>query len=860
MIQRRRQLRADTLVCTKRVVRALILLFSILLPATAIADAPLQWSQLKPLPDENGFAGAFAGVSNDALIVAGGANFPDGYPWDGGKKAWHDSIFVLERPDGDWKKLDQKLPSAVGYGVSAGAYFIGGQDAEQSFASGVRIIYSDGELRFATEAVPDLPSPASMACGAIVNGQLYIAGGSPDAGKSAQKTFQRLSYNNDKMPYWEPLPWPEGAPARILAVAGSIGGKFYLFGGADLGSDEWDKRTYLNDAYEFDPKGDTWRRLADLPRQLTAGPSPAIPSGQSHLLLIGGANRQFVNDQRNARPETNGAGMEHPGFPKKIFAYHTITDTWIEAGELPADSWSPVTTATLQWAVDKKILNIIPTGEIKPGIRSPQILSAVVEPAKRSFGLINWIVVAAYLGGMVLIGYWFSKRNHSTDDFFRGGQRIPSWVAGLSIFATMLSAITFMSIPALAYSTDISWYLAGQTPILIIVPIVIIFYLPFFRKLDITSAYEYIEKRFNLPARLFASASFILFHVGRVAFVLYLPAIALARVSSINVVTCIIIIGALCVLYTVMGGIEAVVWTDAIQAIVLMGGALLCLALVFFNIEGGIGTVWQTSVADHKLFSNLTADFNIKGGTTSFFVLFIAFFFNTLISYTSGQDVVQRYVTTPTEKDAARSLKTTMWMSITGSLVFFSLGLALYAFYKASPSMLDPAMQQNDGILPYFILQNLPVGIAGLIIAAIFAASQSTVSSSLNSVATAYVTDFHARVLRPGNPDEKNLTAARVVVVLLGTIGIILACVMAKSDMRSVFEDFNKVIGLVTGALGGLFALGIFNKRANGSGAFLGALIGFALVTALYFLKAPVSGLLNGFIGFTTCFISGSIL
>ena len=827
------------------------------------ASSPLEWSKISPLPDEHGFAGAFAGISNKALIVAGGANFPDGFPWEGGTKAWHDRIFVLEKPGGEWAELDQKLPGPIGYGLSFSylehAYFVGGQDAETSTAEVSRITYTGGSIDL--QALPPLPTATTMACGALIGSSIYVAGGSPDAGKSAQATFYRLDISAAN-PAWEPLPWPQGARPRILAVGGTIGGKFYMFGGADLGSDEWDKRRYLNDAYEFNPKTNTWRRLADLPKQLTAGPTPAIPSGQSHLLLIGGSSREFVNAQRAARPAINGQGHEHPGFPKAIYAYHTITDTWTQTGEIPEGSWAPVTTPTLGWSIGGVPHTLIPTGEIKPGVRSPQVLAAKTRPAKRDLGLVIWIVIAVYLGGMVLVGYWFSKRNQSTDDYFRGGQRIPAWVAGLSIFATMLSAITFMAIPARAYATDISWYI-GQIPILIVVPVVIIYYLPYFRRLNITSAYEYLEQRFNLASRLFASFSFILFHIGRVAIVLYLPAIALSAVSSIDVVTCIIIIGILCVIYTVMGGIEAVVWTDAIQAIVLLGGALICLLLVFLKVDGGIAGVWETSVADEKLFSSLTGDFNIMDGTTSFVVLFVAFLFNALVPYTSGQDVVQRYVTTPTQADAARSLKTTMWMSIFGSMIFFGLGLALYAFYKSHPAQLDPAMSKTDAILPFFILQQLgkelPI-VAGLIIAAIFAAAQSTVSSSLNSVSTAYVTDFHARLFRPGNPDDKNLTVARAVVVILGLVGIAVACVMAKANIESAFKLFNSVIGLTAGSLGGLFALGVFNKRANGTGAIVGALIGFTTVLWLYLTKSPISGLLYATIGFLSCFMAGSVI
>ena len=532
------------------------LIVAVLVSEVPVAGAEaLEWSPLNPLPDEHGFAGAFAGVSNGALIVAGGANFPDAFPWDGGAKAWHDRIFVLDDPDGEWATSPLRLPRPIAYGVSISTgnrcYFIGGQDAETSYSVALVIDYLDGGV-ILPGRLPDLPTPLSMACGALVGEFIYIAGGSPDAGKTALQAFYRTK--PDSSTAWERLPWPRDAPARILAVAGSLGGKFYLFGGADLGSDKWDKRRYLNDAYEFAPDTMKWGRLADLPKQMTAGPTPAIPSHLSELLLIGGASRQFVDEQRAMRPETDGNGIDHPGFPRQVLAYETLTDSWREAGSVPADYWSPVTTPTLQWHGR----TILPSGEIKPGIRSPQVLALRVPPAKADFGLINWIVIAAYLGGMLLVGYWFSKRNQCTDDYFRGGQRIPAWAAGLSIFATMLSAITFMAIPARAYATDVTWYI-GQLPILIVVPLVIAFYLPYFRRLDITSAYEFLEQRFNLSARLFASLSFILFHIGRIAIVLYLPAIALAQVSSINVPGCIVIIGILCVIYTVMGGIEAVI-------------------------------------------------------------------------------------------------------------------------------------------------------------------------------------------------------------------------------------------------------------------------------------------------------------
>ena len=847
------------------------LLFAVLpFSLSAHAADPLEWSQLPPLPDEHGLASPFAGISGGALIVAGGANFPNGYPWEDGKKVWHDRIFVLESPDaGEWKVSATKLPRPLAYGVSVSVpdrdsvVFIGGSDADGSYSDVYEVKYTGGDLVF--DSLPPLPVASSMASGALLDNAIYLASGTPD-GVSTHKKFFRLDLTKPSLA-WEELWWPDDAPGRILSVAGVQGGLFYLFSGADLGSEEWDRRTFLTDAYSFSPKSGNWRKLADLPHPVTASPELAIPAGQAHLLFLGGANRAFVNGQREVRPASNGAGTAHPGFPSAVLGYHTITNTWSEIGTIPIDVrpdhesnphasiWAPVTTTVVEW--DGRY--VIPSGEIKPGIRSPQMLVAEVQPHKAEFGLANWIVVALYLGGMIAIGWLFSKRQTDTDNYFRGGQRVPWWVAGLSIFATMLSAITFMAIPAQAYSTDMSYYI-GQLPVLLVVPLVVFCYLPFFRKLDVTSAYEYLEKRFGLAARLFASASFILYHIGRVAIVLYLPSLALSQVSSVSVTACILIIGVLCIIYTVMGGIEAVVWTDAVQAVVLMGGALLCLLLVVFGVDGGLGAIWKTSIEDAKLFQSLTSDLGFGKGTTSWLVLFVAFTFNALVPYTSGQDVVQRYVTTPTEGDARRSLWTTMWMSVFGSILFFALGIAIYAFYKAHPADLDPAMARNDGILPFFILQQLPVGVAGLIIAAVFAAAQSTVSSSLNSVATAYVTDFDIRVFRPGASERSKLRVARIVVVIIGIAGICVAWLIAYANIKSAFEAFQTVIGLAAGSLGGLFALGIFNRRANSFGALAGAAGGLATVLAMSFTDADVSGLLYAFISFTVCFVLGSVI
>jgi len=865
-----------------------------------------EWNKLPPIPDREGFAGVYAGVvdpdGRPELLVAGGANFPDGLPWEDGKKVYHRGVFALELKDGgEWRKVDEDWPEPVAYGMSVSlpdlgaVMFLGGKQVDE--ASGkeraldsVRLVSRvDGALK--VEDLPSLPEGRNDAVAAVLGKRVIVIAGvtnkSPDLADGFQVLKSALLLDTSKpreVWAWEELPWPESAPGvaargRMHPICGVRDDTLYLFGGRDFADEavpdeQAEERIFgldfQRDCYALDLEMKEWRRIADLPHALSAAPSTAVPVGATHLAVLGGVPVEFLREQVAARPEINGQGTAHPGFPADILAYDTLTDTWAPAGSLPkkveadhetntaGSTWAPVTTRAVLW--DGGV--IVPTGEVKPGIRSPQVLQGKPQSQPTNFGLINWTVVVVYLLGMVGVGYWFMKREaaSSTEAYFRGGQRVPWWVAGLSIFATMLSALTFMGIPARAYQTDVTWYI-GQLPILIVVPLVVLCYLPFFRKLDLTSAYEYLEKRFNLASRVFASLSFILFHIGRIAIVLYLPALALAAVSDIGVIPAILIIGVLCVIYTVMGGIEAVVWTDAIQALVLMGGAILCFVLVLFRVDGGIGSVYEIANADNKLFENLRWDnFDIADGTTTAIVLFVAFLFNSLVPYTSGQDVVQRYVTTKDIGAARKSLWTTMWMSVFGSLVFFALGAAIYAFYKTHPMQLDPALPKTDSILPFFIMQQLPVGVSGLIIAAIFAASQSTISSSLNSVATAWIKDFDARLVRPGRDDATYLSAAKWVVTLIGAIGIAVACVMALSDIESAFKTFNKLIGLTAGALGGLFALGVFTRRANGRGAMVGAVVGFATVLVLYFTEAPVSGLLYAFIGFAVCFGVGYVV
>ncbi len=833
----------------------------------------VDWGQLPDLPDREGFAGVFAGVvsenDEDFLVVAGGANFPDGRPWEDGKKVYYDTIYVLPlKEDGEWRVSKVKLPKKVAYGMSVSletgkSLFIGGKNGDGFLGKVWELSVSSGKLEII--GIGNLPAAMAEGVAAVVAGDVLVGAGGD--GVETQKEVFRMKRLDPEVIEWESLGWPNGVRGRMYPVGGVKGEKFYLFGGRDFAESEEAKKDrifgldFLKDCWELDVAKGQWKRLADLPEARSAAPSMAAPVGASSLLMFGGVPVEFLREQVAARPEFNGQGMEHPGFPASILAYNTVTDRWIQAGSLPLEgTFAPVTTPVVFW--EGKV--IIPTGEIKPGVRSPQVLIAEVGGTTLSFGVVNWIVVAVYLLGMVAIGYWFMKKEaaSSTEAYFRGGQKIPFWVAGLSIFATMLSAITFMAVPGTAYATNWNGYI-GQWPILIIVPLVVMFYLPFYRRLNITTAYEYLEKRFNVATRVIGSVTFMLFHVGRVAIVLYLPALALSSVTNIDIFVAIGVIGVLCVIYTVMGGIEAVVWTDAIQALVLIGGALLCFGWVVSQVDGGLGAIGAAMSEQGK---GMTAswslsDVSVGKGSNSGFVLFVAFMLANLPSYTSGQDVVQRYVTTPSEKEAARSLWMNIGMVLIGSAIFFGLGTALYVFYQNKPELMDPALPAKDSVLPYFIMQNLPMGVAGLIIAGVFAAAQSTISSSLNSVATAFTTDVYGRLLKPDSTDAQKLLVAKWVVIILGVVGIGVSSYLAMIKTDEVFMLFNRFIGFALGPLGGLFALGIFSRKPNGLAGLLALVCGVFTVTGTYLLNGAglidLMPLLYGAVGFLTTLVSG---
>lgn len=824
---------------------AIIVVAAILSLASTIrvsfGETQLDWQQLPELPNELGVAGPFAGISNNALIVAGGANFPR--PVWQSQKQWVDTIHVLvPMDDGYAWKAGGTLPRPTAYGASVstrhGVLCMGGNNADKVFSDAYFLKWNGQDV----ETIPcaDLPQPIVYGQAAVIGDSVYVAcGQSKSELSSATSSLWSLDLSQQGQPqdfHWKQLPalpGPTRSFAMVTAQHDGFNDAVYVIGGR---RDAVGETQFLQDVWQFVPKTNQWTQRKDAPRVMMAG--EAIGVGQSHIFVLASADESNWGKEDELKDK-------HPGFPKQAFAYHTITDSWISVGETPA---SPVTTTAVRWGNSI----FVPSGEIRPRVRSPHIWKITPSTPGKSFGLLNYIVLFGYLLTMVGIGVYFTQKNKNTDDYFRGGKQIPWWAAGCSIFATMLSSLTFTGLPSKAFAQD--WVYAVSNFTIPFVAILAVYVaLPFYRRIDATSAYEYLEMRFGRLTRMFASMSFVFFHLFRMAIVMSLTALALAVATPLTPVQSVLLMGVLSIVYCTMGGIEAVIWTDTIQTFVLLGGAVLAIALLIGGVDGGWAGFWESAQTADK-FNMANANWDVTNSQVALWVILTGAVAQNISSYTADQAVVQRYVTTSTEKQAARSIWMSAVLTIPATILFFGIGTALFAYYQSQPDKLDPLIT-TDQIFPLFIAREIPVGLAGLIVAGVFAAAQSTVSTSMNSSATTIIVDF----LRPLNvctTERGYLNAARICTFSVGTIGTLLGLLFVNPEIRSLFDAFIMILGIFMGILGGLFLLGAFTRKTNQFGALCGALIGAATMLVLWkFTK--VNGFVYPAAGLSVCFVVG---
>ncbi len=544
-----------------------------------------------------------------------------------------------------------------------------------------------------------------------------------------------------------------------------------------------------------------------------------VPFGVNHVLLISGTE-------------------------PALQIYHTLTNTIVDGTPPPFPLPDKI-------AIRQAGNEILLTDAESDSGGDTSLISLKFEKENRGFGWFDILVIILYFGSLAFIGFYFSKRQKSPDDYFKGGGRIPWWAAGLSLFGTALSAITFMAIPAKSYATDWS-YLLFNAGIVLVAPVIMFLFIPYYRKLNITTAYEYLEARFNAAIRVICSLAFILFQVGRMGVVLFLPSIALNVVTGFDIFLCIALMGVFSIIYTMVGGIEAVVWTDALQVVILIGGALFALWYIAGDIPGGFREILSTASADTKFSLGDTA-FNLKDSTM--WTVLIAACFTHLTTYGTDQSMVQRYLTTSSQKEAQKSVGTNALLTIPATLIFFFIGTALFVFYKTYPQELSLTVDSNDAIFPLYIFNHLPAGVSGLLISGVFAAAMSTLSGSMNSAATAFVVDIRSKLIRRST-QKAELRAAKITTLVIGVLSLLFAFMMATWNITSLWDEFNKILGLILGSMGGLFILGMVTRRANAPGALIG--IGVSILVQLFVARYQTFHLLlYTASGFVSCFAAG---
>jgi cyclically-permuted mutarotase family protein len=833
------------------------------------------WSEYPGIPPapgtetQLGLASPFAGKTGSVVIVAGGCNFPDVPVRDGGIKRYYDDAFIYAEREGKWQWLSGfKIPRASAYGASVslpeGLLCIGGNGSTSAYREVFLLKWKDETATLEVEDWPPLPFPLSQMGAAVIDQTVFVAGGLADGKEANSFLSLDLSKQGSEQFKWkilEEFPGQARIQAVVVAQNSAEEKRLYLISGSSYPEHEEDPLISA-DGLQYSPRTGKWSPVAEInPTGMdtfSLHGADGIPLGMNHILFIGGVNRSTFHKAwkkermgKLAMEEGDTTALKvfaawkygylshKPAwyqFNREVLVYHTITDSWTVGDTYPFPA--PAGAKMIPWDGGTLIIS----GETMPGVRSPGVYHGELRP-EPVFGILNWALLISYLGGMLLLGYFFMKREKGTDDFFKGGGRIPWWAAGMSIYATMLSAITFMAIPAKAYATDWKYYPMAIAILIIAFPVVK-YYLPFFRRLKVTTAYEYLEKRFNYTTRFLASFLFILFMIARMALVLFLPSLALTTVTGIDIYTCIILMGVITIIYCTMGGVEAVIWGDVIQGFVLLGGTLFAAVFLVTQIDGGAGRLIEISM-DNQKFAMFDLAFNWKSATL--WVVLLGGLANNLISYSADQTVIQRYLTTKNERSAGKGILMNGIMSALVLVVFYFIGTALYAYYKIQPGELNFAMQNTDAIFPHFIMSKMPVGLAGLLIAAIFSATMSTVSSNVNSISTAFTTDFY-RHFFPQSPDKKLLGVARWSGVLFGVTGVALALLMATLSILSLFDYFNTILGLLASGLGALFLMGIFFPRIGARSALTGFLLGTGTLIAIS-VFTEISFLLYGFIG-----------
>jgi SSS family solute:Na+ symporter len=481
-----------------------------------------------------------------------------------------------------------------------------------------------------------------------------------------------------------------------------------------------------------------------------------------------------------------------------------------------------------------------------------------------NFNLIDIVVLIGYVVSVVGLGSYFIKKSGSPEAFTAADRSLPGWAVGLSILGTYVSSISFLALPGKSYAADWNPFVFSLS-LPLAAWMAVRFFVPLYREHGDVSAYSYLEKRFGAWARVYACVCYLLTQLARMGSIMFLVALALHSLLGWNMVTIIVLTGLLVTIYTLLGGIEAVIWTDVVQSIVLIGGAATCAAILLFSMPGGMNRVFIIA-SEHSKFS--LGSFGLSFSSPTFWVVLLYGVAINLQNFGIDQTYIQRYLTARSSREARKSVLLGSLLYIPVSALFIFIGTALFAYYRAQPALLPGTLQGLDAadrVFPHFIVTGLPAGVVGLLIAAIFAAAMSTVDSSINSSSTLILTDFYKRFFRPRASNRESMRVLRWGTVAWGLLGTGMA--LAMMDVRSALDAWWRLSGIFSGGMLGLFLLGYFAKKVRNFPAVIGTVTGILIIMWMTFspgwdrsFSSPFHSFLIPVIGTISIFLVGILI
>lgn len=444
---------------------------------------------------------------------------------------------------------------------------------------------------------------------------------------------------------------------------------------------------------------------------------------------------------------------------------------------------------------------------------------------EKTLHIVDYLIIFLSLAVPIFVTIKFSRKQHDTNEYFKAGGSLPSWAIGMSILATLISSVTFLAYPGEGYASN--WILLVQG---LMVPVVLVFFVgfvvPLYRNVIKLSAYEYFEKRFGFFARIYSSVGFFLAHFSKMGTVFFLVAVAFSKMSGIDTVTTILIIGFVVVFITLLGGMEAVVWLDVVQGFMLVFGGVVALLIILFKAPGGPTAIWDVAVQHGKTgFGPYTFELT----KLTFWVMVLNGIFYAIQKYGTDQTIVQRYLTAKTDRAAVRASLMGVLLSVPVWGLFMFIGTALFAYYQLTPGMLPEGIKA-EAVFPHFIMHQMPIGVVGLLLSSLLAAAISSLDSDLNCLSAIVVEDYYAR-FKPNATERHRMKLGRWVVVAAGVASILIALYYDHIGGEGVLGIVFALYSIFSGGIAGLFLLGIFSTRANKQGVLIG-IVACVLFTA----------------------------